>query len=432
MAFITRLRLVALFSAGIATLALGLWLKLAPEQALVSGPCLCRGHSCGKATASRHDWGVRNIHLNLRMTAARANSQQQLSAARTKQVSPRRTAKVSSYTVAPAAQPHEQNESVTADLSRLEEWKLHAAMHAVAAGPDGKTVFLVMVNQAAAEHHLPFFLKSLRNLPAFTPRDVAWSGGACITDHLLVIAWDPAAHAICQQLHTPQLCLQDTIGVTEGGGNISSAITFFSDEYFEAGWRRTALAAKAVRWGFHLLITDVDIVWFQNPYKYLVGVQADVTVTNDCWSQRWQRLPNGSYPLLSGPNLGLAFLRNTPPTRRLMDAWLACKASNDSWDQKCFQQVVEAATGAGSGLTVHVAESDAFPSICCHYCELSTTTFDEQWDWKVLDECPVSKQRQWYYFHMACMKSMPNLLEHKGGKMQQLLEYTAAKRIPHP
>lgn len=67
--------------------------------------------------------------------------------------------------------------------------------------------------------------------------------------------------------------------------------------------------------------------------------QADVTVTNDCWSQRWQRLPNGSYPLLSGPNLGLAFLRNTPPTRRLMDAWLACKASNDSWDQKCFQQV---------------------------------------------------------------------------------------------
>lgn len=45
-------------------------------------------------------------------------------------------------------------------------------------------------------------------LQAFTPRDVAWSGGACITDHLLVIAWDPAAHAICQQLHTPQLCLQ--------------------------------------------------------------------------------------------------------------------------------------------------------------------------------------------------------------------------------
>lgn len=70
-----------------------------------------------------------------------------------------------------------------------------------------------------------------------------------------------------------RLGLQDTIGVTEGGGNISSAITFFSDEYFEAGWRRTALAAKAVRWGFHLLITDVDIVWFQNPYKYLVGVQ---------------------------------------------------------------------------------------------------------------------------------------------------------------
>ena len=66
---------------------------------------------------------------------------------------------------------------------------------------------------------------------------------------------------------------QDTIADTGNGSSINEAITFFSDEYFEAGWRRTALAAKAVRWGFNVLLTDVDIVWFQSPYSYLAGIE---------------------------------------------------------------------------------------------------------------------------------------------------------------
>ena len=70
-----------------------------------------------------------------------------------------------------------------------------------------------------------------------------------------------------------------------------------------------------------------------------LAVQADVVVSNDCWSQQWERLSNGSYPDRSGPNLGLLYLRNTPHTHTLMQEWLECKRSNDTWDQKCFQQV---------------------------------------------------------------------------------------------
>ena len=52
-------------------------------------------------------------------------------------------------------------------------------------------------------------------------------------------------------------------------------------------------------------------------------------------------------------------------------------------------QVVEAGALNGSQLVVHTADSNAFPSLCCHYCELSISTFDDQWDWKVLDQCPL-------------------------------------------
>ena len=42
----------------------------------------------------------------------------------------------------------------------------------------------------------------------------------------------------------------------------------------------------------------------------------------------------------------------------------------------------------------------------------------------------LAQQQRWYYFHMACMKSMPHLLEHKGNKMQQLLAYATARNTP--
>ena len=38
------------------------------------------------------------------------------------------------------------------------------------------------------------------------------------------------------------------------------------------------------------------------------------------------------------------------------------------------------------------------------------------------------QMRQWHYFHMACMKSMPDLLARKGVKMQQLMDFYAQRQ----
>ena len=50
--------------------------------------------------------------------------------------------------------------------------------------------------------------------------------------------------------------------------NATEPISHFSSGYFEAGWRRASVVHKAVDWGYDVLVTDVDLVWFQSPYLY--------------------------------------------------------------------------------------------------------------------------------------------------------------------
>ena len=54
-------------------------------------------------------------------------------------------------------------------------------------------------------------------------------------------------------------------------------------------------------------------------------------------------------------------------------------------------QVVEQAVQEGGNLRVHVADDDAFASLCCDYCGLSITTYDDVWDPRKLDQCPAQK-----------------------------------------
>ena len=51
-------------------------------------------------------------------------------------------------------------------------------------------------------------------------------------------------------------------------------------------------------------------------------------------------------------------------------------------------QTVHQAMDLDPALDVHVTDDNAFPSLCCHYCELSTTTYDDRWSHAALDRCP--------------------------------------------
>lgn len=98
---------------------------------------------------------LRRRHLSLRV--ADASSSISLQTVRTRQ--PQLPSPSGKAGLVSAFSAMQGNETAA---SALEEARLRAAMRASAAGPSGNDVFLVMVNQAAAEHHLPIFLKSLR------------------------------------------------------------------------------------------------------------------------------------------------------------------------------------------------------------------------------------------------------------------------------
>ena len=53
------------------------------------------------------------------------------------------------------------------------------------------------------------------------------------------------------------------------GENASEPYAHFSEGYLDAGWRRTLVVRKAVSWGYNVLVTDVDLVWFKHPYLYI-------------------------------------------------------------------------------------------------------------------------------------------------------------------
>lgn len=44
-----------------------------------------------------------------------------------------------------------------------------------------------------------------------------------------------------------------------------------SDHYRAATWRKVTVVERIVDWGFNVLHSDVDVVWFQDPLPYFLG-----------------------------------------------------------------------------------------------------------------------------------------------------------------
>ena len=107
-------------------------------------------------------WPVHSQRLSLRLSTARDQLDSTL----------QREPISSNGVVAAFSAAEDSRQAQT--TNRREEAKLHAIMQAVAAGPSSNHIFLVMVNQAAAEHHLPLFLRTLRLLQA-RDRNCLWT-----------------------------------------------------------------------------------------------------------------------------------------------------------------------------------------------------------------------------------------------------------------
>ena len=101
------------------------------------------------------------------------------------------------------------------------------------------------------------------------------------------------------------------------------------------------------------------------------------------------------------------------------------------WATRVHEQVVESSILAGTTLAVHVADSDAFPSLCCHYCQLSNTTYDEMWDWRVLDACPLQLVRPYSRPLTSLCEDVDSMQELLVSRIDHHISYNVRGAVTH-
>ncbi|RLN39607.1 uncharacterized protein C2845_PM01G48800 [Panicum miliaceum] len=195
----------------------------------------------------------------------------------------------------PASPAHLQQEGEAEDA----EFPGLAAVVARAATPDDRTVIITCVNHAwaAPGSLLDLFLESFR----------VGDGIADLLDHVLIVAMDPTAMARCRALH-PHCYLYTMPGI-----NFTSAKFFLSKEYLELVWSKLKLQRRVLQLGYNFLFTDVDILWFRNPFKH-VTAYADMSISSDVFFGDPDNMDNF-------PNTGFFHVRPNNRTIAMTRAW---------------------------------------------------------------------------------------------------------------
>ncbi|KAG1654663.1 hypothetical protein FOA52_003820 [Chlamydomonas sp. UWO 241] len=109
--------------------------------------------------------------------------------------------------------------------------------------------------------------------------------------------------------------------------NTNGEYKYGSDHYRQATWRKVTVVEKIVDWGFNVLHSDVDAVWFRDPLPYMLGPHLeniDVAVSTDLISTN---NPEGDEGLELGGhkhvnlNTGVYFVKPTPGGKHFMANW---------------------------------------------------------------------------------------------------------------
>nr|CAB3492471.1 unnamed protein product [Digitaria exilis] len=251
----------------------------------------------------------------------------------------------------PASPAHRQQEGgkeEDADDAAEEEddeFRGLAAAVARAATVDDRTVIITCVNQAwaAPGSLLDLFLESFR----------VGDGIAHLLGHVLIVAMDPTAMARCRALHHPHCYL-----FTMPGVDFTSAKFFLSKEYLELVWSKLKLQRRVLQLGYNFLFTDVDILWFRNPFKH-VTAYADMSISSDVFFGDPDRLDNF-------PNTGFFHVRPNNRTIAMTKLWHEARERYPGMNEQPVFNAIKKGLVADLGLRVQYMDP-AFVAGFCSY-----------------------------------------------------------------
>ncbi|KAJ4798041.1 Nucleotide-diphospho-sugar transferase family protein [Rhynchospora pubera] len=163
---------------------------------------------------------------------------------------------------------------------------------------DDGTIIMTSVNWAWAQQDslLDLFLQSFRtgeNIEHFLK-------------HLLVVAFDGLAFERCKVVHP--YCYQLMVDMDFTGQQ-----GFLTKGYIELVWAKVELQRYILEQGYNFLFTDVDIIWFRNPFKHIT-VYADMTTSSDGYIGDPDDINNS-------PNTGFFYVKSSNITVQMMRYW---------------------------------------------------------------------------------------------------------------
>ncbi|XP_051177070.1 uncharacterized protein At4g15970-like [Lolium perenne] len=197
--------------------------------------------------------------------------------------------------VTAVAAPAPAPAKAASEYGDLEEVLARAAMA-------DRTVIMTQINAAWTKPGslLDLFFESFRN---------GEGGVARLLDHLVIVTMDPAAYAQCQLVH-PHCYFLRTTGV-----DYRSEKFFMSKDYLEMMWGRNKFQQTIVELGYNFLFTDVDVMWFRDPFKH-ISMGADIAISSDVFI-------GDPYSLGNFPNGGFLYVRSCPKTIEFYKHWQA-------------------------------------------------------------------------------------------------------------
>ncbi|KAJ3683570.1 hypothetical protein LUZ60_013797 [Juncus effusus] len=125
-------------------------------------------------------------------------------------------------------------------------------------------------------------------------------------NHLLIVAFDPKAYEQCKSVHP--YCYE--LKVSE---NFTGQQGFMSKGYIDLVWSKIRLQQYILEQGYNFLFTDVDILWFRNPFRHMT-VYADMTTSCDYFGGNPDDINNG-------PNTGFFYVKSSNRTIEMMRYW---------------------------------------------------------------------------------------------------------------
>uniref|UniRef100_A0A0E0JSW7 Nucleotide-diphospho-sugar transferase domain-containing protein n=1 Tax=Oryza punctata TaxID=4537 RepID=A0A0E0JSW7_ORYPU len=207
---------------------------------------------------------------------------------------------------------------------------------------EDRTVIITSVNEA--------FARSNSLLDLFRESFVAGEKIAHLLDHVLVVAVDPAAFDHCRAVHPH--CYHLKVKSMD----LSSANNFMSETYVELVWTKLSLQQRVLELGYNFLFTDVDILWFRDPFRH-IGVFADMTTSCDVFNGDGDDLSNW-------PNTGFYYVKSTNRTVEMLRRWRAARARYPPNHEQNIFNYIKHELAASLGVRVRFLDTAVFGGFC--------------------------------------------------------------------